>query len=79
MPMGEGMMWGMGLLMMLLWILFLALIVVGVVVLVRALGSRPGGGDAGGSSSALNILEERYARGEIDRDEFEERRRALRG
>lgn len=27
--------------------------------------------------SALRVLEERFARGEIDRDEFEERRRVL--
>lgn len=27
--------------------------------------------------SAIEILEERFARGEIDRDEFEERRRVL--
>lgn len=29
------------------------------------------------TGEALRILEERYARGEIGRDEFEERRRAL--
>ncbi|MFQ5959248.1 MAG: SHOCT domain-containing protein [Alphaproteobacteria bacterium] len=30
-------------------------------------------------SSALDILEERFARGEIDRDEFDERKRTLTG
>lgn len=62
--------------MALLWLLFAVLLVVGVVVLVRALTDR---GVATGSrgSSAMEILEERFARGEIDRDEFEERRRAL--
>ena len=32
----------------------------------------------GGSSSALDILNERYARGEIKQEEYEERRRVLR-
>lgn len=59
------------------WLLFAALLVVGIVVMVRALTER-GGGSGRSASSALEILEERFARGEIDRDEFEERRRALR-
>lgn len=32
----------------------------------------------GGGSSALDILNERYARGEINQAEYEERRRVLR-
>ncbi|MGH2664090.1 MAG: SHOCT domain-containing protein [Actinomycetota bacterium] len=66
---------------MALWLVFLAAIVVGAILLVRALWAR-GGSDRGeGPSSpgdALRILEERYARGEIDDREFEERRRLLR-
>lgn len=59
---------------MLIWALFLIALVVGVVWLVRTLTDR--GGLSG--SSALRILEERFARGEIDQDEFEQRRQALR-
>ena len=60
----------------LLWLLFAVLLVVGVVVLIRALTDR-GVGPGSRGSSAMEVLEERFARGEIDRDEFEERRRAL--
>ncbi len=59
---------------LLLWLVFLAILVVGLVVLVRALADRS---DKPGNS-ALRILEERFARGEIDRDEFEDRRGTLR-
>jgi putative membrane protein len=61
--------------MMLLPALFLAVLVFGGIVLVRKLW--PGSGP-GGDGSALRILEERYARGEIDRDEFHQRREHLR-
>lgn len=62
--------------MALLWLLFAVLLVVGVVVLIRALTDR-GVGTGSRGSSAMEVLEEQFARGEIDRDEFEERRRAL--
>jgi len=73
--------WVFGPLMMLA---FFVLAVVVVVLVVRWLtghdGSGSGGGGApGGGRTPLDILEERYARGEIDKDEFEERRRTLRG
>lgn len=61
--------------MMLVPALFLVALVVGGIVLVRRLWP---GGVSGGNGSALRILEERYARGEIDRDEFDERREHLR-
>ncbi|MBA2336744.1 MAG: SHOCT domain-containing protein [Acidimicrobiia bacterium] len=71
-------MWGGS--MMAVWLVFAVLLVVGVMMLVRALGERGGGGrgSEGSEPSALRILEERYAQGEIDRKEFEERRRTLR-
>ena len=55
------------------WIAFWIAVVVIVVRLLRSgpTTTRP--------SSALRVLEERYARGEIDRDEFFERRRVLQG
>jgi putative membrane protein len=57
------------------WLVVLALVVGGTVLLVRAVGDRGERGPTG--STALGLLEERYARGEIDREEFEERRRVL--
>ena len=72
------MMTPMGPWMLLVWLLFLALIVAGAVLVVRAFWDRSGSGQAWkGDREALRILEERYARGEIDREEFEERRRVL--
>lgn len=62
---------------MLLWsLLFLVLIGGGVWLAARAFGR--GGGERGSTgTSAQGILEDRFARGEIDREEFEERRRTL--
>jgi putative membrane protein len=60
----------------LMMVLFVAIIVVGVVLLVRWVG---GAGRAAPppAQSALDILKERFARGEIDAQEFAERRRLL--
>ena len=62
----------------LIWLAFVALVIVGLVTVVRWLfgGS---GRDRRTASSALTILEERYARGEINREEYEQRRRDLIG
>lgn len=51
--------------------------VVVVILLVKLLKSRPP--SPGHSSSALTILEERYARSEITREEYFERRAVLSG
>ncbi len=58
--------------------LWIALIVVVLLVLWVARRSGPPGGAGGDRGDALRILEERFARGEIDREEFEGRRRTLR-
>ena len=56
------------------WILILIAIVAVVWVLMRA---APAGGTWTRERSALDILKERYARGEIDREEFEQKKRDL--
>lgn len=62
-------------------ILLLAVLVAGIVLLVRWLGGgphQPGPHQPErGRQSPLDILKERFARGEIDAREFEERRRVL--
>ena len=68
-------MWGAcGIFMMLGMLLFWALIIAGIVIGIRWLG-RAGG--AARSDTALEILRQRYARGEINKDEFEAKRRDL--
>ncbi len=81
---GPGMMWDGGWGMMvfgpLMMIVFVAAIVVLVVLALRWLGSSghlPTDRGGHGRSSALDILQERLAKGEIDVAEYEERRRAL--
>ena len=63
----------------LMMLVFIAAIVVAVVFLVRWLGAS-GHGMASHTppgKTPVDILKERFARGEIDKEEFEERRRAL--
>lgn len=68
---GDG--WGFG--MGLVWLVFLGLIVAGVVLAIRGSSEGASGGVRG--RSALDILDERFARGEIEREEYEERKRVL--
>ena len=73
--MGGGFGMGFG---MIFTLLFWVLVILGIVVLVRWLG-------AGSSQqsleppreSALDVLKKRYARGEIDKQEFDEKKRDL--
>ena len=68
-------MWGAGgLVMMFMMLVFWGLVIAGIVLAIRWLVSQ---GHGRAHDSALEILRERYARGEINREEFEGRRRDL--
>jgi len=76
--MGPGMMggFGFGWFMPVLMILFWGLVIWGVVALVRGL-SGPKHYDSSEADSALEILKRRYARGEVNKKEYEEKKREL--
>jgi putative membrane protein len=82
---GPGMMWGGGWFGMLIGLLLMGLLIVGVVYLIMAAIPRLQGRHSESSQThsesnpktAMDILMERFARGEIDEKEFEERRRRL--
>ena len=68
--------WGGAILGPIMMIVFIALIVGAVVLVLRSMGF--GGSPAArGEKSAREILDERFARGEIDKDEYKERRQVL--
>jgi putative membrane protein len=80
--MGPGMMgwgYGMGWVGMILMVAFWVAVIVGIVFLIRWLVISTRGGSRGGTSedSALDILRKRYARGEINKEEFEEKKNDL--
>lgn len=67
--------WGIfGFLWMILW---WAMIAIGVVALARWLGHVRHHGWPGGNRSAIDILKERYAKGEIEKKEFEEKKKDI--
>ena len=79
---GYGMGYGMGgfgwVFMILVWLL----LIVGIAAVVRWVFFPPTAqhhAQVSRGKSALDIVEERYARGEIDKQEFEEKRRTLEG
>ena len=84
--MDYGMGWGFGgLTMILFWLVPLILLLVGIKYLFSGRGLAPGnavppsGQPPPAANSALTVLEERYAKGEIDRDEFLQKRADILG
>ena len=71
---GFGGMWFMPILMIVFW----GLVIWGIVALVRGAGwAGCCGGSPTTTDSALDILKRRYARGEISKEEFEEKKKDL--
>ncbi len=73
--MGEGGWWLGWIFMLLLWLLVLG----GVVALAKWIFGTSLGASSGSDRRAIEILRERYARGEIDKAEFDQKRRDLGG
>lgn len=73
---GWGMGWFSAIFMLVIWVL----VVVGLIFLIKWLVQNTRGVPAGKTtptSKALHILEERYARGEIDKQEFQDKKKDL--
>ena len=58
-------------------LLFWALLILGIFALIKWLAGEAGSRGSPAQKSALQILEERYARGEIEREAFEQKKRDL--
>lgn len=71
----SGWWWGSALHMLLMW----GVLILIIVALVKWVFGKPTDMPALRSKGALEILKERYARGEIDREEFDQKRRDIEG
>ena len=58
---------------------FWVVVIIGVIYLIKWLSasSKQSGKETKGGNTALDILRERYAKGEINREEFEEKKKVL--
>ena len=68
--------WGMGLGFVFM-LLFWGFIILGITALIRWLMTQSSPSRSSRDKSAMEIVQERYARGEIDREEYEQKRRDL--
>ena len=90
-PYGPGMMgggyghgygmggFGYGPIHLIFWAVILIAIIVGVIWLVRSMSGQGGHHAPSKRSAGLEVLEERYARGEINRDEYLEKKKDIGG
>ncbi len=76
--MGPGMMGGFSWMWLIpvFWMVFLGLIIWAIVASIRS-SSESRGSDFSEADSALELLKKRYARGEIDKQEYEEKKKDL--
>ncbi|MEW6034859.1 MAG: SHOCT domain-containing protein [Chloroflexota bacterium] len=77
--MGPWMMGGLGggWVMAIFMVLIPILVIWAIVALVRGTSSQAGTGSSAQTESALEVLKKRYARGEISKEEYEEKRKDL--
>ena len=76
---GWGYGYGFGLLHMFIWLIVLVAIIVGIVWLVRTVALSSTHQLSVRRSSGLDVLEERYAKGEIQREEYLQKKRDMGG
>jgi putative membrane protein len=71
------MMWGnQGFMGGFMWIFWIA-VIVGIVFLVKWIVQQSRTGEGSSEQNSLEILKKRYARGEIDKEEFEQKKKGL--
>ena len=78
---GPGMMggYGFGIVHLVFWAVILIALVVGIVWLVRSMTGSGAHHHPSKRSAGLEVLEERYARGELNRDEYLEKKKDMQG
>lgn len=74
-PMMNGCGWGWGFLMMFVWLIFLIILIV---IVVRLLRGHEIGVSHKTKADPLDIAKERYAKGEISKEQFEQLKKDLR-